>query len=422
MSKKFKLLTGLLPVTLSPIIVASCTNNSTEDQKKESVNLTDDQKKELILKQINELKKEDQLSLVKKLNLTADEKAEIIASLNSGAGLASAIVWYMKSTESRMASLQAYTLAKTAFDNLKKRADVDNFDYTKVNKETGVVSNPDSGKAIPVVFMDIDETVFINEYSEVTLVTDKNGRFSETDKEAVDAKGQRRAIPGAIDFIKHVFDNGGIVLFNSGIRQLEASVNGIKKNLIAAGLPEKYVHDWMFWTAGVKPLKDDNTFDTTPWRTAINGYKNGENLKRVTSKNQRMNAVSDNQETGWDFSEAQTGAGNKIIAKVIMRIGDDFNDFYDDAYKSYKSNEKSTEFSKKEEVNALFTNPNGAQGIKVALNGKDYSIEKLNWYQFNVQVPGNSMYGGWSAEFSHGAFSDLWDALKEIKKESNDNK
>nr|WP_272873013.1 HAD family acid phosphatase [Mycoplasma phocoeninasale] len=116
-------------------------------------------------------------------------------------------------------------------------------DYAALKQADGKVSNPADRKFVPVVFMDIDETVFINEYTQAWTITDNNGQFSETKKDSIDAIGNRKPIPGAIEFIKHVFEAGGIVMFNSGIRQLRPSIDGIKKNLIAAGLDAKYVHD-----------------------------------------------------------------------------------------------------------------------------------------------------------------------------------
>ncbi|WP_029608633.1 HAD family acid phosphatase [Mycoplasma simbae] len=431
MSKKYKfLLSSLVTMASMPMLAAACTN----DQKVRS----EAEQKEYLETEIKKLKKSDQLALIDKLFTDADQKAELISKLNSGAGIVSAIVWYMKSAEQRMASLQAYALATAAFDNLKLKAENDNIEYDKVNKETGIVSNPTEGKAIPVVFMDIDETVFMNEYTESWTVVKNNGKFSEDLKDSVDAKGQRRAIPGAIEFIKHVFENGGVVLFNSGIRQLESSIQGIKKNLIAAGLPEKYVHDWMFWCSGVIPVDKDGQFsDKTPWKTAIEAFKNTEDsserkkLAKATSKNQRMNAVSDNT-AGWNFGASQTGSGDKIVAKVIMKIGDDFNDFYDDAYKPLESNDKNVEFSKNEKIQKLFTDYKGAQGVKVTatyqtnesgyVTGVNANIQDLSWHQFNVQVPGNAMYGGWQKEFSYGSYKKLWEALKQINANSNDAK
>ncbi|SYV89807.1 Uncharacterised protein, partial [Metamycoplasma alkalescens] len=61
--------------------------------------------------------------------------------------------------------MQAYTLAKIAFDNIKKKEEkLQELDYTK--SKDGVVKNTEGDKAVPVVFMDIDETVFVNEYTE----------------------------------------------------------------------------------------------------------------------------------------------------------------------------------------------------------------------------------------------------------------
>ncbi|MCT4469571.1 HAD family acid phosphatase [Mycoplasma sp. HS2188] len=419
MKKNFKFILRLSAIsTVIPGITVAC-NNSKSTQKS-NVNTADELKQK-----IESLSKNDQIKLISSLNLSVDEKADLIAKLNSGAGIVASLVWYMNSAEQRLASLQAYALATQAYDNLKTQ-NIDGFDYTKVNSDTGLVTNPDAGKAIPVVFMDIDETVFVNEYTETAVVLENDGRFIEDKKDAVDAKGNRRAVAGAINFINHVFENGGIVLFNSGIRQLEASVAGIKKNLIKAGVKPEYVHDWMFWCSGVEPISsvegDTITYDKTPWRTAIEKFKNGTANSKATSKNQRMNAVSDNT-TGWNFSEAQTGAGGAVVTKVVMKIGDDFNDFFDDAYKPEKKNSVNVEWSKKPEVENLFTDFKGtAKGVKVTREGKnDAILTGLDWNQVYVQVPGNAMYGGWTREYGYGAFTKLWAALKDIIANSQDN-
>ncbi|MBN0970634.1 HAD family acid phosphatase [Mycoplasma phocoeninasale] len=426
---KWKFLLGALaPLAALPVVVASCTNKSSKDTGSTKEESIADIKKKLE-DNIEKLSEQQKIELINALDVTktlnTDQKAELIEKLNKGAGAVSSIVWYMNSAESRIAQIQAYRLATIAFDNLKKRAETDKMDYAALKQADGKVSNPADRKFVPVVFMDIDETVFINEYTQAWTITDNNGQFSETKKDSIDAIGNRKPIPGAIEFIKHVFEAGGIVMFNSGIRQLRPSIDGIKKNLIAAGLDAKYVHDWMFWTSGVNPLKADGTYQKAPWKEAIrdSAEAEGRDFWRATTKNQRMNAVSDN-EAGWDFSQSQEGSGKAVKTRVIMRIGDDFNDFYDDAYKSERSTTKSKEFSKMEKVEKLFKDENGSKGIKVVKDKvtKKVTITDLDWYQFNVQVPGNSIYGGWNHGYGFGSYKKLWDALKEIKQNSQDQK
>ncbi|WP_029906385.1 HAD family acid phosphatase [Mycoplasmopsis opalescens] len=427
MSKKLRfLITGLAPVTMIPALAISCKN----DKQQQEQTPTQEQKitLETLEAEVKKLSTEQKVKLIQSLNLTNEEKGKLIQAVNKGAGITSAIVWYMTSAEQRLAATQAYTLATVAFDNLKtKWASQDNIDYGKVDKDSGKVSNPDSDKAVPVVFMDIDETVLVNEYSESNLVLNDNGKFVEEHKDAVDAKGNRRAVPGAIEFINHVFENGGIVMFNSGIRQLEASVKGIKANLIKLGVKQQYVQDWMFWCSGVDPVdKEGKSPDKTPWKTAIEKFNDPANqnklkeLGKVTSKNQRMNAVSENTE-GWNFGASQEGSGDKVVTKVIMRVGDDFNDFYDDAYKHLKSNKANNDWlDQNEKAKKLFTDINGSMGIIVKKKDKVVTVTDATWHQFNVQVPGNAMYGGWTREHSYGAFDKLWEALQKIQKESKD--
>ncbi|MBU4689624.1 HAD family acid phosphatase [Mycoplasma zalophidermidis] len=418
MNKKLKLLlVGTSAVSAFPIVAAACNNNDNKDDSKTT-------KKINLSEEINKLPVEKQIELVSQLKLDKNAKAQIIGKLNSGVGITGAIVWYMRSAEAKLQSLQAYTLATLAFDNLKKRAEEDKMDYSALNVETGVVSNPKSGYGVPVVFMDVDETVFINEKTESWMVAENNGRFSEDKKDSVDAKGNRRAVAGAINFIKHVYANGGIVMFNSGIRQLKDSVEGIKKNLIKEGVDAKYLHDWMFWCSGVNPYNEDGTFATAPWAKAISDFENKTDNSKVSTKNQRMNAVSDNT-AGWDFSKSQTGAGDKVVTKVIMKIGDDASDFYDDAYKKQAKFDITNKFffdESNKDIKAIFTDVNGAEGIKITVDKKTKMVkkEKLAWHQFNLQVPGNAMYGSWTKGLGYGSFSSLWEELNDIYSKSTD--
>lgn len=406
MNKELRLFLSAMPVIALPVVAASC---NTTNNKNDFSSLKE---------KIEKLSVEQKRELIDNLNLTKEEKSELIDKLNSGAGIAAAIVWYVTSAEQRAAAMQAYTLAKIAFDNIKKKEEkLRELDYTK--SKDGVVKNTEGDKAVPVVFMDIDETVFVNEYTESWMVYENNGVFSEEFKGEVDAKGNRKPVPGAIEFINHVFKNGGIVMFNSGIPQVKAPIEGIKKNLIKHGVKEEYVHDWMFWCSGVDTTAKDGKYqDKSPWKTAL---ENPNINKRVTSKNQRMNDVSDNED-GWNFKASDEKSGDKIRTKVIMKIGDDFNDFYDDAYKHLKPGDN-IKFIKDNNLDRLFTDiefKNG-KGVKVTVKDGQTKVEELNWHQFNIQVPGNAMYGGWARPYKHGKFDEIWKALEKVFKNSQDN-
>lgn len=405
MNKELRLFLSAMPVIALPVVAASCNTTNAKDDFNS------------LKEKIEKLSVEQKRELIDNLNLTKEEKSELIDKLNSGVGIAAAIVWYVTSAEQRAAAMQAYTLAKIAFDNIKKKEESGSeLDYGKSNN--GVVKNTEGDKAVPVVFMDIDETVFVNEYTESWMVYENNGVFSEEFKGEVDAKGNRKPVPGAIEFINHVFKNGGIVMFNSGIPQVKAPIEGIKKNLIKHGVKEEYVHDWMFWCSGVDTKAKNGKYeDKSPWKTAL---ENKNLNKKVTSKNQRMNDVSDNKE-GWNFKASESKSGDNVQTKVIMKIGDDFNDFYDDAYKNAKTPGANIDFITKNNLDRLFTEIEGTKGVKVTVENNVPKIENLNWHQFNIQIPGNAMYGGWTANYSYGAFDKLWKALKEIYENSKDN-
>ncbi|MGV2393176.1 UNVERIFIED_CONTAM: hypothetical protein O8I53_09555 [Campylobacter lari] len=137
-----------------------------------------------------------------------------------------------------MSRKQSYVLAQAAFDNLKK-TNTEKFDFSKnFNTEQKVV-DAESGKSYPVVFMDIDETILANDYTEAEAIL--SGGFEEAKKVAFDIKGIRREVPGAINFINYVHEHGGIVMFNSNMPQGKEIVEKTIQNLKTLGV--KFVND-----------------------------------------------------------------------------------------------------------------------------------------------------------------------------------
>ncbi|MGP1451337.1 MAG: HAD family acid phosphatase [Metamycoplasmataceae bacterium] len=396
---------GLALASVAPMISlsAACVNENKVEGKKEFTyqdfltffqkkfpTLTDAQKQEFVD------------SLDTKNILTQQQKVEIIQKLNKNAGKIGSVVWFVKSAEAKVAQLQSYALAKAAFDNLIKNAE-NKFDLTKVNHTTGSVTNPENGKFIPAVFMDIDETVFANDYSEAKSMRDG---FKPSDKEQYDIKGIRKAIPGAIDFINYVFEKGGQVFFNSNMNQKKEVIEGLKKNLERAGVKKQYIKDWMFWLKQVNPIKGENSYDDAPWMQ-MNGRQN-------ISKNTRMNAMSDNTE-GWNFKKSDANSGDKVKLRVTMKIGDDFNDFYDDAYKYLPMEERNKYI---DTIKELLTKVEGTKGKRY--DNKTKTFTELEWQQFLVQTPSNAMYGGWEKQLNYGEYKTLWEQIEKIINDPKD--
>lgn len=342
--------------------------------------------------------------------LTQEDRVNIIHTLNKNAGKIGSVVWFVKAAEAKVAQMQSYSLARVAFDNITSKATENKLDLGKVDKNSGKVSNPENDKFIPVVFMDIDETVFANEYSEAVAMRDG---FSPSFKEKYDIQGKRKAIPGAIEFINHVFEKGGLVFFNSNMNQKEEVIKGLKTNLEKAGVKKQYIKDWMFWLKQVNPIgTKEGEFQEAPWMQRITD----ENEVVTTSKNVRMNAVSDNTK-GWDFSKSDSQSGNAVKLRVIMKIGDDFNDFFDQAYKHIKPEERTAYIDKFKD---LLTKVEGTKGKKVVIKDKKVEMTELEWQQFYVQTPGNAMYGGWEKKYNYGNYKTLWKIIEEIIKDPKD--
>ncbi|ADE19805.1 HAD family acid phosphatase [Mycoplasma crocodyli] len=444
LNKKLFLLGAMIPAVSALSVVAVSCNNGTD--KKDATPAE-------VIEMVKKLTNEDKNKLIHALDvkgiLTQDEAANLINTLNKDAAQIGSIVWYIKSAESRIGREQDYALAKIKFDNLIKDA-TSKWDLGKVEKTTGLVKNPDTDKFIPVVYMDIDETVLSNDFTESRAMT--VGGYKPADKENYDLKGVRKATPGAIAFINHVFDKGGVVMYNSDMNQPETVRKAVKENLIKAGVKKEYVQDWQFWMRGSVPYKAadpekekkiEEWSKMTPEQAAkvtkeeisalTNDLKFGKefrkmpwigwpssdmayNIGKLVFKNQRMNATSENTE-GWDLGT--TGA-DKVKFRVAMKIGDNFNDFFDEASKKQSNDDRVALYESKDAaMKDLFLNPEGSKGRKYDAETKKWS--DLEWKQSYQLITGNSEYGGWLDPYGYkNTYLELWKAIKEIIKDPKD--
>ncbi|WP_338822402.1 HAD family acid phosphatase [Mycoplasmopsis felifaucium] len=420
------------PMALS----VSC--NDTKKEAKSFDKLSFDEQKTAVQTAYANLSADQKMDFVKSLDmkktLSDDQVAKLISVLNKDAAMIGGIIWYIKSVESYIAKDAAYAAAKIAFENLKKRADTDNMDYSQNFNTAQKVVNPASGKSIPVIFMDIDETVLQNDITESYAML--HGGFNMADKEREDVKGLRFALPGVVEFINYVQENGALVAYNSDMSQSTLVRDKVAENLKKAGV--KFVQNYQFWMRGSMPYlatneneitneltanmsKDElktlagktkftENFSAKPWRTWDN-IAAAETLGKLVYKTDRMNGLDANTE-GWNLGAEQAGSGDKVVMKTTMRIGDNYNDFFDRQSKKLTNDEKVKTYLDEDGLRKLFM-PEGGEGLKYDTKTKKFV--KLGYHQAYIMVPGNAEYGGWTDEYGYGNYYDLWKALQAIQ-------
>lgn len=442
---KFKklILSTAMPLSVMPIVLsAGCGSSaSAEDFKKLS---KEDQEK--VLKDLyKSLSPEDKYKFIEgldpKKSLTPDQKEQLISYLNKDAGNFGGIVWYIKSVESYISKWATYQNAIKTFDKLKA-ANAEKFDFSQNFNAAQKVVRAAGGKSVPVIFMDIDETVLQNDYTETYGML--NGGYNGTMKEKNDVKAVRFALPGVVDFINYVQEHGGLVFYNSDMNQSTEVRDKVKENLTKVGI--KYVADFQFWMRGSMPyvaeneaditdektkdmkssdleglaknLKFTDKFADTPWRTWTNS-KAAYTLGKKVYKTDRMNGLDDNKE-GWNLKSADKKSDEKVVLKTIMKIGDNYNDFFDRMSKKKSNDDRVTSFLKTEvegaKMQTLFT-IDGGTGIRYVYDKttNKWKWEKLDYTQAFVMVPGNCEYGGWLDEFGYeDTYYNLYQALKSI--------
>ncbi|TDV24080.1 5'-nucleotidase (lipoprotein e(P4) family) [Mycoplasmopsis mustelae] len=300
-------------------------------------------------------------------------------------------LWNSVSAERDAMALSQYRSAMKQFDALvDSQKNVFELDKAKIDPKTSklTVSNTSENKSIPVVFMDIDETILDNFGYQHWLVANNASFSPETWNEFVQDKVSKK-IPGAFEFIDHVYKKGGIVMFNSN-REQKNQLIPTRENLIKEGLNKAYLPDWVFWMQGV----DLNT--DKPWAN----IKEDENGKRIKShKEERMNLVNSKK---WNLSVNGQDFGDAVSLKTVMRIGDNFDDF-NDIRSANQTNEQRKDIVNKE-LGKLFGNfDSNVKGIKYTKDAQGNAIKsEESWAEGYVQIGGNASYGGWVSGLAAG--------------------
>ncbi|NQZ65885.1 MAG: hypothetical protein HRT99_01545 [Mycoplasmatales bacterium] len=292
------------------------------------------------------------------------------------------------SVEFQAAAKTAYKGAKLMFDELSKQS---MFDTTKVDPTTFKVLNPEKNKAIPVVFMDIDETILNNVAYQAYMIRTESS-FSEETFEKWIKDEEATKIDGAVEFINHVWKNGGVVMFNSNRPQ--SLWEHTKNNLEKIGLDAKMLKDWTSWEQGINPNLEK------PW--TVSDYEN-------TNKELRMNTMNANN-NGYDLGEAGADA---VVLKSIMRIGDNFNDFNDNATHNSLSKERQEVYDNKIRANIGATDKAGT-----IYDAENKLWINETWNEGYVQIGSNSLYGGWESALEKDFYKKTLEEKRKIKLKS----
>nr|WP_307940710.1 HAD family acid phosphatase [Mycoplasmopsis bovis] len=293
------MLIGSAPVILLPTIAATCENTATKSDQKDN-KIYENTKLNTVLSSLKSTwetlkdnEKHDAIKTIAKamksdVKLSDDEVHYLISELNKDVGTFGGVVWYISSVESLIGKEQSYKFAKLAFDKLKE-SNKDKIDFGKKFMDNTSKIEADSNKSLPVVFMDIDETVLQNDLTEASAMI--NGGYSGATKEKNDLKANRFAIPGAVEFINYVHENGGLVFYNSDMNQSTAVRDAVKENLKKVGV--KFVQDFQFWMRGSMPYLAENEAEISDEKTKD---LSDDSLKKLANK---LKFTTEYRETPW---------------------------------------------------------------------------------------------------------------------------
>ncbi|QNM93484.1 acid phosphatase [Mycoplasma sp. Pen4] len=309
-----------------------------------------------------------------KATLEADK-----ARLTTERGFATEItsdLWNSFSSEKTVMGLQTYRFAKDAFDKMITQTNAE-LDKVQVG-DTITVTAPTEGKFIPVVFMDIDDTV-LNNFNFQNYNVVKNVGFDPKEWTEFVESASSKIIAGAVDFMKYVWSKGGVVMFNSN-RQQATEKQGTIENLKKFGYDEKYMPSWVWWMKGVDASAEK------PWDTTNGKSSKEERMKRVNT-------------TKIDINNNST----PIQFKVVMRIGDDISDFNDNFSKSKPEGRKKAISA--EDIIAELNKDSNNYGklfgnLDPALMGVYYNPTSKTWEaedhaESYILIAGNESYGTW---------------------------
>lgn len=352
------------------------------------------------------------------------------------------ILW--QTTAERRADIRnKFANAKSQFDQViknQKNQSFLSFDSVKVVSENKVeYTMPQNNKYIPVVMADLDETFLDNTAYHVFLAL-KRQRFSpQTWHQWVQAK-KAPIYDGVLDFVKHVWSHGAMVFFSSNRNQGDKGGNkagdelvATRLNLIKKGYPKAFLDSHVWWMKGALQVNDKVQNDLTlkKMETKEQRYNYLNDIKtRISNANFKNMGISDLK----NLNNVNESVFQNMPVQIIMRIGDDLNDFNDNLTKGQNQAFKHNFLDNKNIQNLI-----GTVGPRISFkndqnNITQYYFEKNLEYDANLLdlklinaikfedlnfepqetyafIGGNNMYGGWLDQYAQN-FNQINESLQ----------
>lgn len=259
------------------------------------------------------------------------------------------INWVQQSGEYRALAYQGFNIGKIAFDKAVEH-DISN----------------------PAVLVDLDETLLDNTPYQASLIDTNEGFNNESWNQWILAE-ETRAVPGAVEFVNYIHNNGGKVFFISN--RGNSTNNNPQNNDLEIATMNNMIE------LGFQGVTEETLLLKGEFSKTING-------RTDTSKQWRMEAITE-------------GIVDGISHSAIMFVGDNLNDF--------------SEIDKNDnEVRKTFVdNTQDQQGILV--------LTENGFEPAYISIP-NPMYGYWenglydAEEFGKSSIWDLNPAQKSLQR------
>lgn len=194
--------------------------------------------------------------------------------------------------------------------------------YSVQYNQTNIKSN----KYVPIVITDLDET-FISNLG-FSIYQFFNPKIKDTEyqfKRWVDnqVNFDQQIYDGVLEFIKHVWTTGGIVLFDSNRFQGENIKYGdetipTKKLLENNYYPKAFLDSYVWWMQGVTKYNSDDYKDLISKEDRFN-YINDSNFT-LSSKDKKTMQIKN-----WENDLVPI---KNVPVHIVMRLGDNINDFH----------------------------------------------------------------------------------------------
>lgn len=324
-------------------------------------------------------------------------------------------------------------------NNTNTKNNEEDKDYTVHYHEEKIKSN----KYVPIVITDLDET-FVNNVG-FSIYQFFNPKLKDTNyafKHWIDQQVNfdEQIYTCVLEFVKHVWTTGGIVLFDSNRFQGEKIKYGdetipTKKLLENNYYPKAFLDSYVWWMQGVTKYHASDYKDLISKEDRFN-YINSSDFK-LSSKDKNAMQIKK-----W---ENNLVAIEEVPAHIVMRLGDNINDFHANLTNSRIKDK----ISLRNEIlnNKNFNNLIGKVGDKIwftenekgeiiehfwsknAKNNlvdsdlknlgfiKDIKLETgdIGWQEIYILIGGNDIYGNflWDLEKKYGySLNDLLELVK----------